>query len=291
MGWQDRDYANAGYGAGPGRMVFGGFRWPKVTPMVKKLLIANAVVFALYNVLKIRAVGQWGAFVFEPAVLGVQIWRFVTYQYLHGSVWHLFMNMLGLYFLGSIMEQRWGERKFFVLYTLFGIVGAIIYALTMVAETTSVPMIGASGSVLGLVGACAVAAPHVMVILFVFPVPIRTAAIIFGAIYLLKVMGAEQSRTADACHLGGLAMGALWVWLEGKGLIRWSGRIGGTVGPSGRKWVNIKIREGAWQKKQQRRETQQVQIDRILQKVHEKGLASLNRKERKLLQQASKDQR
>jgi len=93
---------------------------------------------------------------------------------------------------------------------------------------------------------------------------------------------------ADACHLGGLAVGALWVWLETKGIIRWPSRVGGTIGPSGRKWVQVKIRKGAWQRKLQRERTQQAEIDRILKKVHEEGLSSLSRQEKRTLQQVSK---
>ena len=289
MGWQDRDYVRGGYGAGPGRVAFGGFRWPRLTPTVKKLLIANAAVFVLHNVFGVSKLGEFGKFVFEGAIKKGQLWRFVSYQYLHGGVFHIFLNMLGLYFLGSLMEQRWGGRKFFLLYTLFGIVGAMLYALTVATGVfPSQPMIGASGSVLGLVGACAVAAPQVMVILFLFPVPIRTAAILFGVVYLLSVMGSENG--ADACHLGGLAVGALWVWLEAKGLIRWPGRVGGTIGASGRKWVQVKIRKGAWEKKLKRKRTQQGEIDRILKKVHEKGLGSLSKQEKNTLQQASKNE-
>ena len=292
MGWQDRQYAQGNYGGGGGRAMFGGFMWPRITPMVKKLLIANAIVFVAVNIFGIRPLYQWGVFVLDLAVNKVQLWRFVTYQYLHDGAWHILLNMLGLYFLGSLMEQRWGGRKFLLLYTLFGIVGAMLYALlSAVGITQGGVMIGASGSVLGLVGACAVAAPQVMVILFIFPVPIRTAAIILGAVYLLKTLGAEESRTADACHFGGLAAGALWAWLETKGVILRPNRVSGEVGPSGRKWVQVKVRKGAWEKKLKRQQARQAEIDRILQKIHEKGLNSLSRGEKKLLQDASKDKR
>ena len=149
-------------------------------------------------------------------------------------------------------------------------------------------MIGASGSVLGLVGACAVAAPQAKVVLFlVFPVRIRTLAIVVAVFSTLMVFGAQETERADACHLGGLAFGALWVWMEIKGLVRLPGRVAGSVGPSGRKWVQVKTRKGAWDRKLKRQRDQQAQIDRILKKIHEKGLASLSRSEKKLLQQAS----
>ncbi len=291
MGWQDRDYSQGGYEGRPGPMMTGGFMWPRVTPMVKKLLIANVAVFVAQMIFQHSEIMEnIGAFKFELAILKGQIWRFVSYQYLHGSPWHIFLNMLGLYFLGSLMERAWGQRKFFLLYTLFGVAGAVLYAALVGFEVLprEAWMIGASGSVLGLIGACAVRAPQVKVLLFfIFPVPIRTVAILFGALYALNVMYSRDG--ADACHLGGLTVGALWVWLEARGIIRWHGRADGSVGPSGRKWVQVKIRKGAWERKMKRQRAQQAEIDRILKKVHEKGLGSLNSQEKKTLQQASKN--
>jgi membrane associated rhomboid family serine protease len=262
--------------------------------MVKKLLIANAIVFV--GCYFFGTLYDWGQFTPNLAVAKGQVWRFVSYQYLHvrNELGHIFWNMLLLYFLGNIMEQRWGQRKFLLLYTLFGIVGAILYAVLLRFEVIQGgAMIGASGSVLGLVGACAVAAPEVRVLVFfILPVRIRTVAIFVAIISLVMIMGTDESRrTADACHLGGLAMGALWAWLEAKGVIRRPSRVSGEVGPSGRKWVQVKVRKGAWEKKLKCQQTQQAEIDRILQKIHEKGLNSLSRGEKKLLQDASKDKR
>ena len=186
MGWQDRGYSQSGFEGRPGPMMPGGFSFPRLTPMVKKLLIANVVVFVAQTVCRIggyvvpmpgyRLPWDWlqyvGGFVHEWAILKGQIWRFVSYQYLHGNAGHLLWNMVGLYFLGSLMERSWGPRKFFLLYTLFGIAGAALFAVLVGVEVLSPGlMIGASGSILGLVGAYAVAAPQVRVLVFssIFP--------------------------------------------------------------------------------------------------------------------------
>ncbi len=269
----------------------GGFVWPRITPMVKKLLIANVAVFVACKIFGVSEFFNWGALRFDSAIRGGQIWRFVTYQYLHDDGWHIFGNMIGLYFLGTLLEQRWGRRKFFLLYTLFGIVGAMLHSLLSALDVIQGGLlIGASGSVLGLIGACFMGAPQVrLLVFFVFPVSIRTVAIVLGAISLLSILGKKEDRIAHACHLGGLAMGFLWAWMEAKGIIRWPGKLGGAIGPSGRKWVQVKIRKGAWEMKTKRKQAQQAQIDRILKKVHEQGLGSLTRQEKKTLQEASKD--
>ena len=293
MGWQDRDYSQSGY-EGRGRpMMGGGFVWPRITPMVKKLLIANVAVFVACNIFGVSEFLNWGVLSFDSAIRRGQIWRFVTYQYLHEDGWHIFGNMIGLYFLGTLLEQRWGGRKFFLLYTLFGIVGAMLHSLLSALDVIQGGLlIGASGSVLGLIGACFVAAPQVrLLVFFVFPVSIRTVAIVLGAISLLSILGETKDRIAHACHLGGLAMGFLWAWMEAKGIIRWPSRVQGSVGPTGRKWVQLKIRKGAWERKMKRQQAQQAEIDRILKKVHEKGLNSLSRQEKNVLQQASKEKK
>ena len=191
MSWQDRSYSQSGYGGQRGPMMPGGFTFPRLTPMVKKILIANVIVFLAQIILQSsNTVEHLGDFSLELAVVRGQAWRFISYQYLHGNAGHLFMNMLALYFLGSLMERSWGQRKFFLLYTLFGIAGAALFAVLVGAEVLGPgKMIGASGSILGLLGACAVAAPQVKVlILFMFPVAIRTIAILAAVVYALSVM-------------------------------------------------------------------------------------------------------
>ncbi len=291
MGFQDRDYAEGGYQPPSGPTMGGGFLAPTITPTVKKLLIANAAVFVAQIIFqKSHTIENIGAFVFDWAVLKAQVWRFVTYQYLHGNFGHILWNMVALFFLGALLERRWGPRKFFILYTIFGIAGAAAYSLLVAFGLLSRQawMIGASGSILGLVGACAVIAPNMRVLLFfIIPIRIRTLTIAIAVLYTLNVWNLQNG--ADACHLGGLALGALWAYLEVRGFIRYSSTPAGTVGPSGRKWVQVKIRKGAWDIKMKRKQAQQAQIDRILQKVHQKGLNSLTRTEKKILQQASKN--
>ncbi len=79
MGWQDRDYAQSGYEGRPGPMMAGGFMWPRLTPMVKKLLIANVAVFVAQIIFQRSGTVEYvGAFLFEQAVHQGQVWRFVS---------------------------------------------------------------------------------------------------------------------------------------------------------------------------------------------------------------------
>ena len=104
MGWQDRDYAQSGYEGRPGPMMAGGFTFPRLTPMVKKLLIANVAVFVAYNIFGVSEFFNWGALRFDSAIRGGQIWRFVTYQYLHEDGWHIFGNIYTSYIVHRLSK-------------------------------------------------------------------------------------------------------------------------------------------------------------------------------------------
>jgi len=67
----------------------------------------------------------------NPETVGrvLQVWRLVTYQFLHGSAFHLLANMLGLFFLGPTLERHWGSKRFLVFYLFCGVAGGLSYYL------------------------------------------------------------------------------------------------------------------------------------------------------------------
>ncbi len=196
--------------------------------------------------------------------------------------------MLGLYMLGTPLEQRWGPRAFLRFYLICGAVGGLAYVLAGVLLLPrwawAQPIIGASGGVYAIVLACAVLFPHFRLILFIFPVPIRLAALlIFGAMALGVLSSLASGQTgpefwSDVAHLGGAVAGGAWVWL----LPRLRGQLAAS---------RERIRRGAWQRKMDHRAAEQAEVDRVLAKVHDQGLASLNEKEKRILRDASQRQR
>ena len=108
MGWEDRHYNQAGQGGGIGRLKSGS--------VVMWLIGINCVVFILDNIMAGgRNVGhralfsEWGNFNVTQAVEGFQVWRLVTYQFLHAHAWHLLGNLLFLYQFGNAVEDRLGR--------------------------------------------------------------------------------------------------------------------------------------------------------------------------------------
>ncbi len=262
-------------------MHFGGAGLPRPSVVVKWLLIINFAVF-LVQIFADRSLAISG--VFGATVNGWwQVWRYITFQFLHAGVWHIAMNMLGLYLLGSPLERQWGSRRFLWFYLSCGAFAGVLYvgvgAMSSLSEF--VPLIGASGGVFGILLADAVLMPHFRILLLLFFVPIRLAAVIIFGIAILSVLSAvAQGQTAAVmshiAHLGGAIMAALWVW--------WP-RISGGLNlprPGGS--------TGAWERKQRKKAQLQEEVDRILLKVHQNGLASLSRGERKFLQKATRMQ-
>jgi membrane associated rhomboid family serine protease len=98
-----------------------------LTPMVKNLLIINVAVFAMsiflkdLNLEQYLALRYFGAASFQPVQL-------FTYMFLHANFWHLFGNMLSLFFFGPMLEGMWGAKRFLFFYIFCGVGAAIAYS-------------------------------------------------------------------------------------------------------------------------------------------------------------------
>lgn len=312
MSWQERDYAK-----GPTPASGGAFQLRRGTgiwggSIVNRLLAANIVMFILCYMTPIgptirgvdpklaqvrMANGSVGVVVLEEGKTGLcemittkvlhgQVWRVVTSQYLHANQMHIIFNMIGLYFLGRALERVWGNKKFFVIYTIAGVCGNLLLMIGGLTNWISpdAPAVGASGCILGLLGAAAVMFPQAEVLVyFLFPVKIRTVAIIVAAGYLLNIYSRGSNYGGDLCHMAGLAFGAWWAW-KGE---RWWAMRRFTAGPQQsaqpktRIWSGVG--HGSWRRKVERHIADEETVDRILAKVREGGIGTLSEQEKKIL--------
>lgn len=195
------------------------------------LIIANVVIFGL-QVTGGLPLEQVLAFALVPAQLlslgalspgdtavisGVLIPEQLTpisYMFFHGDIFHLTGNMLFLWVFGDNVEDALGHFKFLVFYLLCGVAGGLAHAFMMPAST--MPLIGASGAVAGVIAAYLMLHPRVRVWVLIFRfVPLRiTAAFALGAwilTQLVMVMIPDAGQIAWWAHVGGLAAGALLV--------------------------------------------------------------------------------
>ena len=156
---------------------------------------------------------RWGYFSTEKAILQGQVWRFVTFQFLHSGPGHLLMNMLGLFFFGPIVEGHFGARRYLAFYLLCGLAGAAGYlllsALHVIIPSPATPLVGASAGVFGLLVAASMIAPDVEIFYYFFPVTIRTLAWVSMAIAAYTVLATGYNAGGQAAHLGGGVLGLL----------------------------------------------------------------------------------
>jgi membrane associated rhomboid family serine protease len=298
MGWQHRDYAKQDeyarvrrrppvHGSGMGAL-----------SVVSTIIIVNIVIhFLVHSGTQLGALLANIGVMQADAVRHGQVWRLLTATYLHApGLHHVFFNMLALYFFGPALERVWGPRQFFLVYTLGGVVGNILLTLAgLVGFINPLTLgVGASGSVLSLLGAAAVLFPNAQVyVYFLFPIRIRTFVLLYGAYFVYNVLRQGSNYGGDICHLGGLAVGLWWAWSGGISL---SGRHRTRIDPMsllGRLRARIggasaaHRGSGAWQQRMRQRTEDDETIDRILNKVHEQGLHSLTPEEKRALQEAT----
>ncbi len=280
MGLYDRDYTQADFQSQYRHAPQMRMSFPKITPVVKWLLIINVVVYFMQILGGDSLITFWCSVYPATWLKTLQVWRLVTYQFLHGYMIHILFNMIGLFFLGPTLERHWGSKKFLVFYLGCGIVGGLLYPVLLGLRIISphptygvLPLIGASGAILGMLAACAILFPQFVVFIIIFPVPIRVAAIICIFIATVIILSKGSNAGGEAAHLGGMAAGAIFVFSQ-----------------SWRNKFKLKIGAGQWKKKMAEHHDLQLELDRILKKVHDHGLHSLTHKEKKILKQATKSE-
>jgi len=277
MGLYDRDYTREGFESQyryTPRMRIG---MPQLTPVVKWLLIVNVAIFFISFPIAAARAFFFSWFSVFPVTVGMalQLWRPVTYQFLHAGPFHIFWNMLVLYFFGPMLERFWGSRKFLLFYLLCGAAGGIFYPLLALSGWLDIgPLVGASGAILGTLAAGAILFPNIIVYVWgIFPLRLIVLALILAAMSILTLLAPDQFANSggEAAHLAGMATGAAYVLTE-----RW------------RSTLKFKLRNGLWKKKLTTQRQLQLELDRILDKVHKSGIHSLTYREKRILRRATK---
>ncbi len=144
------------------------------------------------------------------------VWQLATYMFLHGGIFHILFNMLALWMFGTELERIWGTRYFLKFYFVTGIGAGVLTVLFSLLpfdfahQVQRSVIIGASGSIYGLLLAYAMYFPDRPILLVVFPVPAKMAVTILGAIALFSSLS-DSGGVANATHLGGLLVAYLFL--------------------------------------------------------------------------------
>jgi len=200
-------------------------RFPLVNWM---LILANAVAF--YYELRIGPSALNG-FITNWGLVPARLWAepqtaWVTIfsaMFLHGGWFHILSNMWILFIFGDNVEDRMGAGRYLVFYLLSGIAAALLQAFLL--PGSSVPMVGASGAIAGVLGAYMLLFPRARIlglvpILFIFTL-MEIPAVVFLLFWFasqlfsgfLSLGGASGSGVAWWAHIGGFVFGLLSVFL------------------------------------------------------------------------------
>jgi membrane associated rhomboid family serine protease len=217
----------------------------------------------------------------------MQVWRFITFQFLHANITHLFFNMFGLWIFGGMVEQFLGFKRYAAFYLTCGVFGAISYLLLnllgeglglrlpgVLLENPYTPLVGASAGVFGVIMACAYIAPEAIVQLIFPPIPLKLKYFAYGyvAIAAFNLLRGGANAGGDAAHIGGAIAG--FFFIRNSHLLRDFFDI---FGDSRRDRGGG--RGGA--------ASDDEEVDRVLAKVAVKGLGSLTDREKGLLRKAT----
>ncbi len=205
-------------------MSYGYYSRPQLPFVVKNLLIINALMLVLTMFARGFMIENLSLFYFTSPFF--KPYQLITYMFMHGGMGHLFFNMLSLYIFGSVLENVWGSKKFFIYYMVTGIGAGLFNELVMYLQIVfsanpemmeytlnRIPTVGASGAVYGLLLAYGMLFPN-NIIQMIFP-PIAMKAkwmvLIFGVTELLFGITGAQSGVAHFAHLGGMVFGIILI--------------------------------------------------------------------------------
>lgn len=225
------------YGGGSGR---GGFL-SSLPPVTKNLIIINVILFIATLVNENFMIGTFA--LFYPTSPFFHGWQVLTHMFMHGGFWHIFFNMYTLLIFGCVVERIIGSRKFLFFYFICGLGAVALHlgveylqmqsymqgaalgnsvALQRIAEIKSVPTVGASGAIYGVLMGYAMLFPDSRMTLLFPPVTLsaKWMVVVFAAIELLTGVTGFASGIAHFAHLGGMLIGWLVIlWWRRRGVL------------------------------------------------------------------------
>jgi len=228
-------------------------------------------------------------------------WTIITYAFTHdlSGLFHIFFNMLTLYWFGRVFVEYLGSDKLIALYVLGSIAAAVFYLLMFntvpyfKAQALDFPgMVGASGAIFAvMVGAATLLPDYTFFLLFLGPVKIKYIAAVMIFISYLGTVGGNAG--GNLAHLGGALMGFIYIKQLQAG-VNWGGWITAVLDLTKnifkpRSKVKVSYRKSEPKPKgSPQSKASQEEIDAILDKISDRGYESLSKDEKEKLFNASK---
>lgn len=191
----------------------------RLSDVVKNLIIINVIAYFGASMLADTYDSVISQGMLFPIKAGFNPFQLVTSMFMHGDLRHLFMNMLGLFFLGPTVERTLGPKRFLILYLAAGLGGSFFhlgfnyFSFLNTGLLTTTPALGASGCVLGVVLAFITMFPKEKLMIFPIPIPIKAMYLGIAAIGFSLYAGITDSvgGIAHFAHLGGALVGFIMV--------------------------------------------------------------------------------
>mgnify|MGYP005702502115 FL=1 len=258
-----------------------------------KLIYLNVGIFLVYNILSVISslfildVGPSLEKLILPSntsTLIKQPWSIISYMFFHKTFIHLLFNMIWLHFAGKLFLDYFNEKQFFSTYILGGICGGILFVLSFnylpafeIANQNAKAM-GASASVLAIMFAISTHIPNYRIqIPFIGMIKIKYLAI---ALIILDVISIPKGNAGGhIAHIGGALFGYIYAKQLNKGI---------DISKNLYQLINIVSLKNIF-KKQNKTKKNQTKIDTILEKISKSGYSSLNKQEKEILFNASKE--
>ena len=190
---------------------------PPMPPITQALLLINVAAFCIDYF-----VGPWFTQLLAlwPIDSGRFLpWQVASYSFLHGSITHLFFNMLGLWMFGAELEQLWGPKRFMQFYAASVLTAAFAQLLVASLTGAQYPTVGASGGLFGLLLAFGMMFPNRTIIPLFPPIPMKAKVFVavYGGLELLFGVTGSMQGVAHFAHLGGMLGGFLMIrYWQGK---------------------------------------------------------------------------
>lgn len=223
-----------------------------------------------------------------------QPWAFITYMFLHQEFFHIFFNMLVLYWTGKLFTEYLGNDKLWATYILGGLSGAILYVLAYnlfpAFNGAGATLIGASAGVIAVMVAVATLLPDYTVHLILFgPVKLKYIAIFSILLYAISIP--DGNAGGNIAHLGGALFGFVMIkqLRNGNDITGWLVKL---FSRSAKPKMKVASRKRAYNTEEEfneERKSRQEIIDKILDKISQSGYSSLSAEEKEILFKASKN--
>lgn len=279
--------------------------------MISKIILINVVFFVMVNLLNVfdfrsnmdpnsiyQSVKNGLSLPSSPGILIRQPWSLFSHMFLHVGFWHILWNMLMLYWFGRIVGDFIGDNRILAIYIFGGLTGAIFY----IGADHILPggtgghafALGASGAVMAMLWTAASLSPdYIFHLIIIGPVRLKYIAIVLFFLDLIGTAGTSNTGGHWA-HIGGAFYGLAYVYALRKGVDmtegfqQWPWNRKKKRKKTDRKHFVVIHKSKKETEKPARTANTQSELDRILDKINEKGYDQLSDEEKEFLYQESK---